>query len=157
MILLCVYHGVQEEGRDISGHCREETLCLLMSMQNTISVWVTGRLGWEFKYGKKRKQKTFHCRGDWTLQHVCPETLWSLHPLRYSKFSLSCPWATCSRWPCIEHEGGTTVSQEASTNLSSSVLLFGSYICLRRKCNRFQISGFPPPGHLTVYARQPLD
>lgn len=86
------------------------------------------------------------------LEHVCPDTLWSLYPLKYSKFSFSWPWVS----PCIEQEGGTTQPQEAFTNLRSSALLFGPYISPRRKCYRFQISSVPPPEHLTVL-RQPWD
>lgn len=113
-------------------------------MQNTVSSCVTGRPGWKFKH---ERNATHTLYWEW-LEHVCPETLWSLYPLRYSKFSFSWPWAS----PCTEQEGGTTQPQEASTNLSSSALLFGPY----QKMLQVSISSVPPPEHLTVL-RQPWD
>lgn len=70
------------------------------------------------------QDKTFSLWGKSNTGPSCLESLWSLHPWRYSKPGQTESWATCCIWPCFSRGIGLEDLKKPPSNLNHSVILW---------------------------------
>lgn len=58
---------------------------------------------------------------------ACPESLWSLHPWRYSRTVWRWSWATSYRWPCLSWWAWSRRPPEVPSNFSPAVMRYWKY------------------------------
>ena len=106
------------EGRDAEDRAR------------LFSVVPSGRTesdGHKMKHGRVplNIRKHFFHWGWRSIGTGCPETLWSLHPWRYSKAVWTWSWVTGCRWSCLSSGVGPDDLQKSLP--TSSILWFSSF------------------------------